>query len=89
MSKNMITRDDFKKLCIDDFLKSIQKGSEERAKKYLEEESDEVDEYVDDGFYDIQEVIEGRDSLERHGMTFVDYCKACASAVGWNMMMSC
>ena len=89
MSENTITRDEFKKLCIDDFLKSIQKGSVERAKKYLDEESDEVDEYVDGGFYDVQEVIEGRDNLEQYGMTFGDFCKACASAVGWNMMMSC
>ena len=89
MTENSITREEFKQLCIDNFMSNEGRIAEARAKRYLEEYADEIDDYVDGGFYDIQEVMEGRDSLERHGMkSFKNFCMACASAVGWNMMMS-
>lgn len=83
-----ITREEFRELCEDAFLRSAWEGTEERAKAYLKTE--EAEGYVNTAYDDFAALWKDGESYQRKcgHLTFEAACKAEASAVGYNMMMS-
>lgn len=83
-----ITAEEFRRLCTEDFLKSAWEGTEERAKKFLETE--DADYYIEVGYSDFVFLWKDEENYQRQcgHLKFEDVCKAQASAVVWNMLMS-
>lgn len=83
-----ITAEEFRKLCVEAFLKSAWEGTEERAKKFLE--TADADYYIEAGYSNFVSLWKNEENYQRQcgHLKFEDVCKAQASAVAWNMMMS-